>query len=857
MIQATLTHKKDLFKGNKKAILDRFLTSKNIKKFFDEFSGETDNLITSLCDEMINPISVSLLAVGGYGRKELFPYSDVDILVLTNDEINKSDKEKIEKFITALWDIGLEIGVSVRTNSECISEAKKDVTVCTNLIEARRLWGNEENILKLKKDIYKSNSKKKFLDLKSKERVNRYEKYFNEDSNLEPHIKEGLGAIRDLNTVTWITNFLNLGKNYKELHENKFLDKDEYKDFLEVTKFMYTLRCTLHIIANRREDRLLFDFQEDLANKLGYKKTKTKRASENLMHNYYRITKKIQLLTDISLLKITQREKSITKENSKVINEHFYSFNNILYCKSSYLRNFSFNKVFKLFELWRNNNFITGLSIQLMLKIWQFTKSSSSLDILTKQNKKIFLNFFESNTNLTKTLHRLNRFGILGKYLPAFGKIVGQMQHDLFHVFTVDEHTLKVIENIRRFDKKKYQHEFPECSRIIKSIPSKKLLYLSALFHDIAKGRGGDHSILGCKDVEDFGISHDLSQKDTQIIKWLVLNHLLMSQTAQKKDLSDNFEIYSFCLKCEMNVEKIKLLYLLTVADINGTNKKIWNNWKANLLLELYKKSLDFLSTNQSEKKTHNIEKIKKNVTNKLSLYGYETKSILEFLNNNFSDEYFGKFNIRDLVWQIRTIYGQNLKKKQLIKFKLGNLDEGITILVHLPERKDLFHDICCFLNNENYPIYQADIYTTKTNYALDIIKVSSQTALSISAKFFEHMEKKFLDFLNSNNKDKIREKTNPSRQLKSFPINYTVEIISHNLPDHYYIVISGADKPGILIKLTKVLSNNKLNIISAKINTLGDRVEDSILVRTKKLKDQVKKNEIIKTIVQCLEDLN
>ena len=197
------------------------------------------------------------------------------------------------------------------------------------------------------------------------------------------------------------------------------------------------------------------------------------------------------------------------------------------------------------------------------------------------------------------------------------------------------------------------------------------------------------------------------------------------------------------------------------------------------------------------------------------------------------------------------------LKKKQLIKFKLGNLDEGITILVYLPERKDLFHDICCFLNNENYPIYQADIYTTKTNYALDIIKVSSQTALSISDKFFEHMEKKFLDFLNSNNKDKIREKTNPSRQLKSFPIKYTVEIISHNLPDHYYIVISGADKPGILIKLTKVLSNNKLNIISAKINTLGDRVEDSILVRTKKLKDQVKKNEIIKTIVQSLEDLN
>ena len=303
-----------------------------------------------------------------------------------------------------------------------------------------------------------------------------------------------------------------------------------------------------------------------------------------------------------------------------------------------------------------------------MLKIWQFTKSSSNLDILTKQNKKIFLNFFESNTNLTKTLHRLNRFGILGKYLPAFGKIVGQMQHDLFHVFTVDEHTLKVIENIRRFDKKKYQHEFPECSRIIKSIPSKKILYLSAFFHDIAKGRGGDHSVLGCKDVENFGISHDLSKQETQIIKWLVLNHLLMSQTAQKKDLSDSFEIYSFCLKCEMDRDKIKLLYLLTVADINGTNKKIWNNWKANLLLELYKKSLDFLSNNQSEKKTQNVEKIKKNVIDKLSLYGYETKSIHEFVNKNFSDEYFSKFNIRDLVWQIRTIYGQKIKKKAINK---------------------------------------------------------------------------------------------------------------------------------------------------------------------------------------------
>ena len=857
MIQATLTNKKELFKDNKKAILDRFLTSKNINKFFEEFTGETDNLITSLCNEMINPISTSLLAVGGYGRKELFPYSDVDILVLTIDDINNSDKEKIEKFITALWDIGLEIGVSVRTNSECISEAKKDVTVCTNLIESRRLWGNEENILKLKKDIYKSNSKKRFLDLKSKERVNRYEKYFNEDSNLEPHIKEGLGAIRDLNTVTWITNFLNLGKNYQELHENRFLDKDEYKDFLEVTKFMYTLRCTLHIIANRREDRLLFDFQEDLANKLGYKKTKTKRASENLMHNYYRITKKIQLLTDISLLKTTQSEKTITKENSKIINENFYSFNNILYCESSFLKNFSFNKVLKVFELWRNNNFITGLSIQLMLKIWQFTKSSSNLDILTKQNKEIFLNFFESNTNLTKTLHRLNRFGILGKYLPAFGKIVGQMQHDLFHVFTVDEHTLKVIENIRRFDKKKYQHEFPECSRIIKSIPSKKILYLSAFFHDIAKGRGGDHSVLGCKDVENFGASHYLSKQETQTIKWLVLNHLLMSQTAQKKDLSDSFEIYSFCLKCEMDIEKIKLLYLLTVADINGTNKKIWNNWKANLLLELYKKSLDFLSNNQPEKKTQNVEKIKKNVINKLSLYGYKTTSIHEFVNKNFSDEYFSKFNIRELVWQIRIIYGQKIKKKQIVKFKLGNSDEGITILVYLPERKELFHDICCFLNNENYPIYQADIYTTKTNYALDIIKVSSQTALSISDKYFEHMEKKFLDFLVSNNKNKIREKTNPSRQLKSFPIKYTVEIISHNLPDHYYIVISGADRPGILITLTKILSDNKLNITSAKINTLGDRVEDSILVHTKKLKSQAIKNEIVKSIVESLDELN
>ena len=398
---------------------------------------------------------------------------------------------------------------------------------------------------------------------------------------------------------------------------------------------------------------------------------------------------------------------------------------------------------------------------------------------------------------------------------------------------------------------------FQNVQESLKVFPVKKYFICLHFFTILLKVEAVDHSVLGCKDVENFGFSHDLSKQETQTIKWLVLNHLLMSQTAQKKDLSDSFEIYSFCLKCEMDRDKIKLLYLLTVADINGTNKKIWNNWKANLLLELYKKSLDFLSNNQSEKKTQNVEKIKKNVIDKLSLYGYETKSIHEFVNKNFSDEYFSKFNIRDLVWQIRTIYGQKIKKKQLVKFKLGNSDEGITILVYLPERKELFHDICCFLNNENYPIYQADIYTTKTNYALDIIKVSSQTALSISDKYFEHMEKKFLDFLISNNKNKIREKTNPSRQLKSFPIKYTVEIISHNLPDHYYIVITGADKPGILIKLTKILSDNKLNIISAKINTLGDRVEDSILVHTKKLKDQAIKNEIVKSIVESLEDLN
>ena len=821
-------------KAQQSALESDFFQHKNTAQNLKKQSLLTDKLLTEIWLQANIHEGAALIAVGGYGREELFPYSDIDLLILLPSQHDDVLNQQVEAIIGQLWDIGLNVGHSVRTQDECISEASSDVTIQTNLLESRLLAGNKTNYQQFVQAIDTLMQPETFFAAKFKEQDNRHAKFNDTAYNLEPNIKESPGGLRDLHMIVWLARSQKLGKNWAELAKNNIITAAELRQIKRHECNLQTLRVRLHYLAKRREDRLLFDFQNELAANLGLVNTAHKRASEQLMQSYYRSVKYISLINEI-LLKTLESTLSKIAPIVAPINTRFEARNGLLSAKTAHTLQQHPSAILESFLLLQQHPELTGIDASLLRELQRVKKLVNRDFRDSLENKMLFLNILLEKNGVNHSLRRMNNYGILGQYIPAFGKIVGQMQHDLFHVYTVDEHILNVLANLRRFAKPELKHEFPLCSQLFAAFEKPHLLYLAALFHDIAKGRGGDHSSLGTLDAKRFCKLHGLPKVDSGLVAWLVEAHLKMSSTAQKTDLSDPAVIEQFArfVKTE---KRLTALYLLTVADIRGTSPAVWNAWKARLLESLFYATKRVLN-DETFSVQQTIALRQQEAAEKLAKYGLQAKSY-QALWDNVGAAYFVRFEPDEIAWQSRLLIPHVHADNPIVRARLSPSGDGIQVMIYTRNQDDLFARICNFFDRMAYNIVQAKIYTTNHGYALNNFIVLDQSGKSVSYSGL-------LKFIEAELAEKILATTplaaplsgRVSRQVKHMPFATQVNIRAEALNHMHTLELITADRPGLLAKVAFIFLQLSIDLHNAKINTLGNRAEDGFLISAKQEK--------------------
>ena len=780
------------------------------------------------------PREWALLAVGGYGRSQLFPYSDIDLLVLLPAGADARVQQKLETFIGTLWDIGLEVGHSVRTVAECADLAAQDLTVQTSLLEARLLSGDRQLYRRFVNRMRQILEPPDFLQAKQLEQQQRHARY--QETNLEPNIKESAGGLRDLQNIVWIARAADIGKTWGELARRGVITLQEAREIQRHELFLQTLRIRLHYVAGRREDRLLFDHQSALATQFNLRERPHRLASEQLMQRYYRVATAVSELNAILLQNLKARISPSRDKEYHPINARFGMRDELLEARSEALFDRAPSAILETFRLLQDHHELKGVGATTLRALWRARRRINPAFRREPVNREQFIQLMKSPSHVERALRRMNQCGILGRYLPAFGRIVGQMQHDLYHVYTVDEHILRVIRNLRRFSIPELAHEFPLCSRLMSAFARPEALYLAALFHDIAKGRGGDHSQLGKTDARRFCRSHGLSRDDTDLVAWLVEHHLVMSTTAQKQDLTDPEVIRAFAQKVGEE-RRLVALYLLTVADIRGTSPKVWNAWKGKLLEDLFHATRRLLTGDRVSLES-SLQVRQEEALAKLRLYALAA-DVHEKLWSQLDTSYFLRHDSQEIAWHTRLLCYRVDSLKPVVKARLSPAGEGLQVMVYVPDQKLLFARICSFFEGISYDIFEAKIYTTRHGYALDSFQVhdpnNRRPQYRDLISYIEHelgqrlLHKALLPALT---------KPRLNRQLRHFPISPEVNIQPDDKGTYRVMSVIAGDRPGLLSRIARVLTAYDVNLHTAMINTLGSRAEDTFLITGAALHD-------------------
>ena len=778
----------------------------------------------------------SLIAVGGYGRGELFPHSDVDLLVLLPREADAGMQQNLERLVTLLWDIGLEVGHSVRTLPQCLDEAEKDVTVQTNLMEARLLCGERRLFAEFDSAVHAALDRRTFFEAKILEQQQRHTRFHDTAYNLEPNLKDSPGGLRDLQNVLWISHALGLGNNWQELVTQSLITGAEARQIKRHERFLQNLRVRLHYLAKRREDRLLFDFQVPLAAELGLADRKNRSASEQLMQRYYRTAKAIRLLNEILLQNLRTRIFPVEAAEPRTLSPHFQERGGVLEARDDEVFQRNPHAILESFLLMEQHSELKGMSAATLRALWRATRLITPAFRRDPQNRALFMDILRQPRGITHELRRMNQYGILGRYIPAFGRVVGQMQHDLFHVYTVDEHILMVLRNLRRFTVPEYAHEFPLCSRLISAFERPEILFLSALFHDIAKGRGGDHSRLGCADARRFCKLHGLDKTDAEMVAWLVGHHLTMSAVAQKQDLSDPDVIAAFA-KMVGDERHLAALYLLTVADIRGTSPKVWNAWKGKLLEDLFRTARRYLTggagTLGEELQARQIEALR--ILRQHAIPENAHRALWAQLDEG----YFLRHEAQEIAWHTRLLNRQVNSAQPVVKARLSAAGEGIQVMIYTPDRDDLFARICGFFERVNFNIVEAKIHTTRHGYALDsFLILDEENRTSHYRDLLSYIEYELAQRLLQDTPLEPPLQGRLSRHLKHFPIAPQVSIRPDEKGAYHILSVTAGDRPGLLSRIARVFVAHRIHLHTAKINTLGERAEDTFLIAGEELEN-------------------
>lgn len=826
MASLALTLKEQL-KTERQAAIAAFQADGKPEKLLAKLRQNVDVALTHAWHRFALPASAALVAVGGYGRGELFPHSDVDVLVLLESTPDAALQCKLEELVQLFWDIGLEIGHSIRTVDECLTESAADITVQTSLIEGRLITGSRKLFQFLLDRHTAAINPQAFFQAKTLEMRQRHVKYEDTPYSLEPNCKESPGGLRDLQVILWVAKAAGLGDSWRKLAERGLITSTEARQLTQKERAFKDIRIRLHIHTGRREDRLVFDVQTPIAETFGFKTTETRRASEYLMQHYYWAAKAVTQLNTILLQNI---EAQLFPQPGALqpINERFNQINGLIDIAQDNTFEVTPSAMLEVFLLIAQHSELKGMTARTLRALWHARFKIDSKFRRDPANRALFLQIIQAPQGITHALRGMNQTSILGRYLPNFRRIIGQMQHDLFHVYTVDQHILMVVRNVRRFTMTEHAHEYPFCSQLMANFAQPWLLYIAALFHDIAKGRGGDHSKLGMSDARKFCKEHGLSKEDTELVVFLVEHHLSMSQVAQKQDLSDPDVIRNFAAAVK-DERHLTALYLLTVADIRGTSPKVWNAWKGKLLEDLYKMSLRVLG-GEDPSTDHELKDRQDASLKTLRLYGLP-EDAHHRLWQQLDVAYFLRHDAADIAWQTRSLYNKTDSAVPVVKCRLAPIGEGVQVAVYVKDQPDLFARICSYFDKKNFSILDAKIHTTRHGYALDTFLVTEPAFANNYRDIISLIEHELTELLQSNAALPPPTRGRLSRLSRTFPITPTVDLRPDERGQYYLLSVSANDRNGLLYSIANVLAKYRINLHTAKIMTLGERVEDVFLV--------------------------
>ena len=878
-----------LYREQKTAMLDSLRAggagTRGIRGALTRLAGLTDASLRSLWQANGFGGDLALLAVGGYGRGELFPCSDVDVLLLLPDAADPARdtalRQRIESFIGQCWDIGLEIGSSVRTVPECLSVAQGDVTVQTALLEARLIVGNRRLFKGFQARFSAQLDALDFFSAKRLEMRQRHAKYEDTPYALEPNIKESPGGLRDLQIILWTARAAGIGGRWEDLHRAGLVTTHELRQLRHNEALLSAIRSRLHLIAARREDRLVFDLQNAVAESFGFQHRLADdgrvmlRASEVLMRRYYWAAKAVTQLNQILLQNIEEHLRAARGEaapEQRRINDRFFDKGGMIEVASDDLYQREPQAILETFLLYAKTPGLKGLSARTLRALYNARTVMDHGFRTDPANRKTFLAILQQPQGITHAFRLMNQTSVLGRYLWVFRRIVGQMQHDLFHVYTVDQHILMVLRNVRRFFIPEHAHEYPFCSQLAAGWDKPWVLYVAALFHDIAKGRGGDHSELGAGEVRRFCREHGVQQADAQLIEFLVSHHLLMSRIAQKEDLSDPEVIEAFARQVG-NERQLTALYLLTVADVRGTSPKVWNAWKGKLLEDLYKLTVRTLGGRAPDPGAV-IESRKRQALIQLALAS-EPQDSHKRLWDTLEVSYFMRHDAGEIAWHTRQLARHAVRPvatnteavgaggasagtvktfETIVRARLSPVGEGLQVLVYAADQPDLFARICGYFDRAGFSILDAKIHTTRNGRALDTFQIINPLVPDHNREFIGMVEAELPAAVESQAPLAPPRLGRVSRRVKSFPIAPRVDLRPDDKAQRWLLTVTASDRVGLLYSIARVLAAHGINLELAKVSTLGERVEDMFLLQGAQLQHNKTQLAIEQELLDVLE---
>jgi [protein-PII] uridylyltransferase len=766
---------------------------------------------------------LELCAVGGFGRGELHPHSDVDLLILRPDS-NHLDEAALERFIQVLWDVDLHPGQSVRTVPECLTEAGNDVGVATNLMESRLLAGEGVLFEAMRKatDAPVLWPAAEFFSAKSEEQEERHAHFEDTIYNLEPNLKEGPGGLRDIQMIAWVTRRHFGTSTLHGLVEHEFLSEREHEDLVAGRDFLWRVRWALHEHAHRAEERLLFEHQRRLAERFGFGDcSESNKPVEQFMQRYYRHVMQLARLNE-RLLQAFEEELLVGRKHlpSADIDEHFRLHHGYLELKDPHAFVLDPHLIMRLFLVLADHPEVRGVRANTIRLV------RDHLYLIDENYRKdpqvlgMFLSLLQKKRTVYSQLARMNRYGVLAAFLPSFAQITGRMQFDLFHVYTVDQHTLFVIRNLRRFAYAKHPDRFARAIEIFQRIERPEVLYLAALFHDIAKGRGGDHSELGAADAREFVGRLDMPEADRELVVWLVLEHLLMSRTSQREDISDPEVVNRFAEKVATR-RRLDHLFVLTVADIAATSPKLWNSWKDSLLWELYVGTAEALESDQPVDRQTSLDETRADAEALLLERGREREDI-DAGWQNLPQRAFLRLDPDQLVWTTELVLDAG--QLPLVACQRHD-DKGISeVFVHADDFPGLFAVVARELDRMQLNVLAARVLTTFDGRSWDLFQVMDAHGQPLNDSDARRLEYSLGEQLAAKQVRPLPPRPVP-RRLQ--PFMGRAEIKLRPADGMTELEIAATDRPGLLSAIAEALVTCGARLHDARVVTFGQRVED------------------------------